>query len=48
MPQNVAVGKEADAVADFVSKYAGSKAKTPPAPSGTTGSESASGATEAK
>ena len=32
MPQNIVVGKDADAVAAFVAKYAGSKAKNPPAP----------------
>jgi len=30
MPQNIVVGKEAEAVADFVSKYAGKSAKSPP------------------
>jgi mono/diheme cytochrome c family protein len=33
MPQNVVVGKEAEAVAEFLEKYAGSEAKSPPAPS---------------
>ena len=39
MPQNIVVGKEAEAVADFVSKYAGKSAKNPPAfnTGGTTG-----------
>jgi mono/diheme cytochrome c family protein len=37
MPQNVVLGKDADAVAAFVAKYAGSKAKAPPSPTGTTG-----------
>ena len=39
MPQNVVVGKEAEAVADFVSKYAGQSAKSPPGltPTGATG-----------
>jgi mono/diheme cytochrome c family protein len=32
MPQNVVVGKDAQAVAAFVAKYAGTKAKSPPAP----------------
>jgi mono/diheme cytochrome c family protein len=32
MPQNVVVGKDAEAVAAFVAKYAGTKAKSPPAP----------------
>ena len=40
MPQNIVVGKDADDVAAFVAKYAGTKAKSPPAPtspaSGTT------------
>jgi mono/diheme cytochrome c family protein len=33
MPQNVVVGKDAEAVAEFLAKYAGSDAKSPPAPS---------------
>jgi len=37
MPQNVAVGKDADEVAAFVAKYAGTKAKSPPAPNPNTG-----------
>ncbi len=37
MPQNVAVGKEADEVAAFVAKYAGTKAKSPPSPNPNTG-----------
>jgi mono/diheme cytochrome c family protein len=32
MPQNIAVGKDAEDVAAFVAKYAGTKAKSPPAP----------------
>jgi mono/diheme cytochrome c family protein len=32
-PQNVVVGKVAEAVAEFLEKYAGSEAKSPPAPS---------------
>jgi mono/diheme cytochrome c family protein len=32
MPQNIVVGDDADAVAAFVAKYAGTKAKSPPAP----------------
>jgi len=53
MPQNIVVGKDADDVAAFVSKYAGTKAKSPPAPSpnvdetpsnaGVTGKSGASG-----
>ena len=39
MPQNIVVGKEAEAVADFVAKYAGKSAKGPPGlNSGSTGS----------
>jgi mono/diheme cytochrome c family protein len=33
MPQNVVVGSDAEAVAEFLEKYAGSQAKSPPAPS---------------
>jgi mono/diheme cytochrome c family protein len=36
MPQNVVVGDDAEAVAEFLSKYAGTQAKSPPAPGGTT------------
>jgi mono/diheme cytochrome c family protein len=32
MPQNVVVGKDAEAVAEFLARYAGSEAKSPPAP----------------
>lgn len=32
MPQNIVVGEEAQAVADFVAKYSGRDAKAPPAP----------------
>jgi cytochrome c551 len=35
MPQNVAVGKDAEDIAAFVAKYAGSKAKSPPSPNPT-------------
>jgi mono/diheme cytochrome c family protein len=38
MPQNIVVGKDADAVAAFVAKYAGTKAKSPPAPTNPTAS----------
>ena len=39
MPQNVVVGADAEAVADFVSRYAGKSAKSPPGlNSGATGS----------
>ena len=44
MPQNIAVGKDAENIAAFVAKYAGKKAKSPPAPnptqSGTTSESS--------
>jgi mono/diheme cytochrome c family protein len=44
MPQNVAVGKDADDVAAFVAKYAGTKAKSPPAPNpGATGQSGSTG-----
>ena len=33
MPQNVVVGEDAEAVAEFLSKYAGSEATSPPSPS---------------
>lgn len=32
MPQNLATGEDAEAIADFLAKYAGSKAKNPAAP----------------
>jgi mono/diheme cytochrome c family protein len=41
MPQNVVVGKDAEAVAEFVSKYGGSEAKSPPSPKDAGGSGSA-------
>ena len=34
MPQNVAVGDDAKALAEFVAKYAGTEAKSPPSPKG--------------
>jgi mono/diheme cytochrome c family protein len=37
MPQNIVVGKEADEVARFVSKYAGQQAQTSPRPGQTGG-----------
>jgi mono/diheme cytochrome c family protein len=40
MPQNIVVGKDADAVAAFVAKYAGTKAKSPPAPTNPTATTS--------
>jgi mono/diheme cytochrome c family protein len=51
MPQNVVVGQDAQDVAAFVAKYAGTKAKSPPAPSSnvdvTPSSAGATGATGA-
>jgi mono/diheme cytochrome c family protein len=32
MPQNIVVGKDAEAVAEFLAKYAGTEAKSPPSP----------------
>ena len=32
MPQDIAVGKDADAIADFIAKYSGDERKTPPSP----------------
>jgi mono/diheme cytochrome c family protein len=41
MPQNIVVGDDAEAVAEFLAKYAGSEAKGPPTPEGSgTGNES--------
>jgi mono/diheme cytochrome c family protein len=40
MPQNVVLGKDAEAVADFVSKYSGTEAKAPPSPSAAGGGTS--------
>jgi mono/diheme cytochrome c family protein len=37
MPQNIVVGRDAEAVADFVSKYAGREVKSTTGPGGTTG-----------
>jgi mono/diheme cytochrome c family protein len=48
MPQNVVVGKDADDVAAFVAKYAGTKAKQPPGPPGATGTSGTSGLTGGK
>jgi mono/diheme cytochrome c family protein len=50
MPQNVVVGAEAEAVAEFVSKYAGKSAKQPPAfnTSGATGDNGATGSSSSK
>jgi mono/diheme cytochrome c family protein len=46
MPQNIVVGDDANAVADFVAKYAGSEFKSPPSPrgpAGATGAQSGDG-----
>jgi mono/diheme cytochrome c family protein len=45
MPQNIVVGKEADAVARFLEKYSGKEADTPPSPGQEprTGSQSGEG-----
>ena len=49
MPQNVVVGKDASDVAAFVAKYAGTKAKSPPAPiQGATGATGPSGPSGSK
>jgi hypothetical protein len=32
MPQDIVVGEEADAVAEFVGKYSGQSTSTPPTP----------------
>jgi mono/diheme cytochrome c family protein len=53
MPQNAVVGSDAAAVAEFVSKYAGAQAKSPPtpqvAPAGKgVGGQASSGETSAK
>jgi cytochrome c551 len=34
MPQNIVVGEDAEAVAQFLARYSGSEATSPPAPSG--------------
>jgi mono/diheme cytochrome c family protein len=39
MPQNIVVGREAEAVADFVSRYAGKKAEASSSESGATGEQ---------
>ena len=43
MPQNIVVGEERDAVAEFVAKYAGKKSKAPPSPGASQGSTGATG-----
>jgi mono/diheme cytochrome c family protein len=45
MPQNIVVGPDADAVAAFVSKYAGREAKQAPSPSEGVGNPSVRGTT---
>jgi len=49
MPQNIVVGKDAADVAAFVAKYAGTQAKSPPAPvpAGATGNQGTTGAANA-
>ncbi len=42
MPQNIVVGAEADAVAEFVSEYAGSEVDRPPSPQSLDDSSSSS------
>ena len=37
MPQNIAVGRDAEDIAEFVAEYAGSKAENPPTPNPTQG-----------
>jgi mono/diheme cytochrome c family protein len=34
MPQNIVVGEDAEAVAEFLAKYAGSETESPPSPRG--------------
>jgi len=46
MPQNIVVGKDAQAVADFVSNYAGKSAKNPPGLTPGGGANEASGSRE--
>ena len=45
MPQNVVVGRDAEAVAEFVARYAGKSAKSPPGltPTGATGASGSTG-----
>ena len=45
MPQNIVVGKDAEAVAAFVAKYAGTKAKSPPGIPAAAGGTGATGKT---
>jgi mono/diheme cytochrome c family protein len=47
MPQNIVVGEDAEAVAEFLAKYAGTEAKGPPSPKEAGGgTESAPGGSE--
>jgi mono/diheme cytochrome c family protein len=39
MPQNIVVGEEAEAVADFVAEYAGTDVDRPPSPESSTATE---------
>jgi mono/diheme cytochrome c family protein len=39
MPQNIVVGEEAQAVADFVAEYAGTEVDRPPSPESSTATE---------
>jgi mono/diheme cytochrome c family protein len=49
MPQNIVVGKDAEAVAEFLAKYAGTEAKSPPGPPVSSGGASGqAGATTGK
>jgi mono/diheme cytochrome c family protein len=43
MPQNIVVGDDADAVAEFVAKYAGTETKAPPSPKGPAGATGVEG-----
>jgi mono/diheme cytochrome c family protein len=46
MPQNIVVGDDAKVLADFVAKYAGTEAKSPPSPKGPAGATGAAGGNE--
>ena len=43
MPENIVVGQDADAIADFLAKYSGLKAKAPPSPTQSSSSDATSG-----
>jgi mono/diheme cytochrome c family protein len=43
MPQNIVVGDDAEAVAAFVAKYAGTQSKAPPSPTGPAGATGGEG-----